>query len=277
MPVALIEGVRLHYDLAGPGSAPVVLLLHGLGSSGDDWSRQVPALTDRYRVLTVDRPGHHRSDRARGFPSVAAMAAIVNGLLESLEIPRAHVVGLSLGGCVAIALTLAAPGRVRSLVIANGFARLRPSGARAMARGATRLVLALVAPMRVVAAFVAGEAFPRREDDALRRAAIERIASNPRRRYLATLTAILRFDVRDRLAEIRCPTLVLAGSRDRTVPVHARHELREGIFGAELRIIEDSGHVSQFDQPAAFNSLVLQHLDRVEALGEDSLTILDRK
>jgi 3-oxoadipate enol-lactonase len=265
---------HIHYDLHGPGAAPVVLLLHGLGSSGDDWSQQVPVLTQRYRVLTVDLPGHHRSPR--GVPSVSRMARAVDALLDTLGIARAHVVGLSLGGCVALALALRAPDRVRSLVVANSFARLRPSGFGAALRGATRLALAVAAPMRVVAGFVAREAFPRPEDERLRLAAIERIAANPRLDYLATLTAILRFDVRWRLGEIRCPTLILAGALDRTVPMRPKQELANGIRGAQLRVIENSGHVSPFDQAEAFSRLVLEHLDRVDRLGEDSITILNR-
>ena len=111
------ESARLgaiYYSLAGPAGAPVVLLLHGLGSCADDWAPQIAALAPRYRVLAVDLPGHHRSARPRGAPSVARMAADVEALLDRLAIPRAHVVGLSLGGCVALALTLHAPTRVRS-------------------------------------------------------------------------------------------------------------------------------------------------------------------
>ncbi len=267
----------LYHTLTGPAGAPVVLLLHGLGSSADDWALQTPALVERYRVLAVDLPGHHRSARPRGVLSVERMAAMVEALLETLGIARAHVVGLSLGGCVALALALGAPARVRSLVVVNGFARLRPSGLRAALRGAGRLVLAFAAPMSVVAAYVAREAFPRPEQAALRRAAVERLAANPRRHYLAGLAAILRFDVRHRLGEIRCPTLIVAGACDRTVPRAPKELLARSIPGAALRVVADSGHVSQFDQPAAFNRLLIEHLDRFEEVGEDSTAIPNRK
>ena len=267
----------LYHTLTGPADAPIVLLLHGLGSSADDWALQTPALIERYRVLAVDLPAHHRSARPRGAFSVERMAAMVDALLETLGIARAHVVGLSLGGCVALALALGAPARVRSLVVVNGFARLRPSGLRAAVRGAGRVALAVAAPMSVVAAYVAREAFPRPEQAALRRAAVERLAANPRRHYLASLAAILRFDVRHRLGEIRCPTLIVAGARDRTVPLAAKELLARSIPGAHLRVVADSGHVSQLDQPTVFNRLLIEHLDRLEAVGEDSTVIPKRK
>jgi len=267
----------LYHTLTGPAGAPIVLLLHGLGSSADDWALQIPALGERYRVLAVDLPAHHRSPRPRGTFSAERMAAIVDALLETLGIARAHVVGLSLGGCVALALALGAPARVRSLVVVNGFARLRPSGLRAAVRGAGRVALAVAAPMSVVAAYVAREAFPGPEHAALRRAAVERLTANPRRHYLASLAAILRFDVRHRLGEIRCPTLIVAGARDRTVPLAAKELLAGSIRGADLRVVADSGHVSQIDQAAAFNRLLLEHLDRLEAFGEYSAAIPNRK
>jgi pimeloyl-ACP methyl ester carboxylesterase len=228
-----------------------VLLLHGLGSSGDDWAPQVDALGDRYRVLTVDLPGHHRSARPRGSLSVARMAAAVDALLRRLAIDRAHVVGLSLGGCVALTLALAAPPRVRSLVIVNSFARLRPDGARAAFRALGRALLALGAPMSVVAAYVAREAFPRADQVDLRAAARARIAA---------LAAMARFDVSARLGEIRCPTLVVAGERDTTVAMAAKQTLADTIPGARLALVAGSGHVTPHDDPAAFNRLLLEHL-----------------
>ncbi len=263
----------MYHSLCGPADAPVVLLLHGLGSSGEDWGHQVDVLRERYRVLTVDLPGHHRSAQPRGALTIPRMAADVERLLAALGIDGAHVVGLSLGGCVALALALQAPGRVRSLVLVNTFAQLRPAGPRAALRGAARLLLAVAAPMRTVAAFVAREAFPRPEHAPLRRTAIERLAANPRRCYLAALAAVVRFDVRAGLAAIRCPTVIVAGERDTTVPLAAKDRLARGIPGARLEVLADSGHVSPHDQAEAFNRLLLRHLaalDRPLTLRKDA-------
>jgi 3-oxoadipate enol-lactonase len=263
MPLARVAGTDLYYTLPGPAAAPVVLLLHGLGSSGDDWSLQINALANRYRVLAVDLPAHHRSPRPRGALSIARMATAVDALLEALAIDRTHVVGLSLGGGVALALALHAPARVRSLVVVNGFARLRPSGIRAALRGAGRVLRALAAPMPTLAVYVAREAFPLAGQAALREAAIARLAANPRRHYLACLAALLRFDVRRRLGEIRCPTLVVAGARDITVPLAAKEWLAAAIPGARLVVVGDSGHVTPHDQADVFNRLLLEHLAAV--------------
>jgi len=193
------------------------------------------------------------------------MAAAVDRLLGDLAIARAHVVGLSLGGCVALTLAVEAPARVRSLVVVNGFARLRPSGARGALRGAARALLALAAPMPLVAAWVAREAFPRDEHAALRAAATARIAGMTRAQYLASLVALVRFDVGARLAEIRCPTLIVAGARDTTVPLAAKEAIAAAIPHARLALLPESGHVSPHDDPAGFNRLLLNHLSLAPA------------
>lgn len=251
------------YTLSGPADAPVVLLLHGLGSSGDDWEHQVAALAD-YRVLGVDLPGHHRSARPAARPSIEAMAASVSELLGALRIRRAHVVGLSLGGCVGLALALQAPERVASLVLVNAFARLRPSGLGGVARGAMRLTLAVLAPMAWLGTMVAREAFPAPQHAALRARAAARIAANSRGAYLGSLRALLRFDVRASLGAIACPTLVVAGAQDRTVPLAEKAALARAIPGARLEIVADSGHVTAYDQPEALTRLIREHLARVD-------------
>ena len=265
MPNESARLAAIYYTLTGPPQAPVVLLLHGLGSSGDDWGPQIRALAPRYRVLAVDLPGHHRSARPSGTLSVAGMAAAVEALLDRLAIDRIHAVGLSLGGCVALALALHAPARVRSLVLINAFAHLRPAGLRGVMRGAGRALLAVAAPMSVVAAYVAREAFPRAEQAPFRAAARARLAANPRRHYLASLGTLVRFDVRDRLAEIGCPTLVIAGALDATVPLAAKELLARAIPGARLSLVGDSGHVTPVDQAEALNRLLLEHLSEAGA------------
>jgi 3-oxoadipate enol-lactonase len=239
-----------------------VLLLHGLGSSGDDWGPQVQALRDRYRVLTVDLPGHHRSARPPGRLTIQALAAPIAEVLDRLTIEAAHVVGLSLGGCVALALALDAPARVRSLVVVNAFARWQTAGVRGAARGVRRTLLAVAAPMRMLATSIAREAFPEAEQAALREAAVARIAANSRGHYLACLAALVRFDVRQRLGEISCPTLVVAGGRDTTVPFATQVFLARSIRGARIRVVDDSGHVTPGDRPEVLNDLILEHLAR---------------
>lgn len=247
--------------MRGPDAAPPVLFLHGLGSSSADWRFQVPAFAERYRVILADLPGHGASPRPAGRLTIEGMAGRVEALVAALDARPAHVVGLSLGACVALALALHAPARVRSLTLVNAFARLRPAGPRGAARMLVRLALLAVAPMDVVAAHVARGLFPRPEQRDLFLAAVAALSRTPRSAYVASVRALARFDVRDRLDRVACPTLVVAGEQDETVPRAAKEALCRAIPGARLAVIPGSGHATPHDRPEAFNRLVLEFLD----------------
>ncbi len=248
----------MYYERHGrvDAGAPPVLLLHGLGSSATDWTEQLAGLGPHCRLLLVDLPGHYRSALPPGRLTVQGMAADVAGLLAELGEPPMHVVGVSLGACVALALAHAS--RVRSLTLINGFARFRPANATGVLRMLTRAVLLATAPMRTNARFVARSMFPKPEQAHLCRAAVRSLSRTPRRSYLAVSAALATFDAREWLRGVRCPTLVVAGDRDATVARVAKEELARGIPGARLVVVPDSGHATHYDQPEITNRVVLE-------------------
>ncbi|MBI3362736.1 MAG: alpha/beta fold hydrolase, partial [Chloroflexi bacterium] len=160
-------------------------------------------------------------------------------------------------------MAISQPARVRSLVLVNTFARLRPAGWRGALRFARRLWLLAFAPMRVTAAFIARGLFPRPEQRPFYEACVARLAANPRRAYFNTIRAIITFDATSRLREIARPTLVVAGERDPTIPLSAKEELARGIPGAQLIISTDSGHATPYDQAERFNRIVLEFVGDV--------------
>jgi 3-oxoadipate enol-lactonase len=220
----------------------------------------VTAFGADYRLLLVDLPGHGRSALPCTRLSVDGMAAEVDALLTHLGERAVHVVGLSLGGCVGLALALRAPSRVRSLTLVNAFARLRPADTGAALRMALRAVLLAAAPMSAVAALVARALFPRPEHDALRRAAAASLARTSRRAYAGAAAALASFDARATLADVRCPTMVVAGTDDRTVGIETKDALARAISGARWVVVPGSGHVTNADQPAAFNAMLREFI-----------------
>jgi 3-oxoadipate enol-lactonase len=257
--------IPLHHHLhASPVSgAPTILLLHGLGSCGEDWGLQLPALVPRFSVLTPDLRGQGESPMPAGWPGIEVMAADVLLLLDRLRIESAHVVGLSLGGAVALQLAADAPRRVRSLVAVNTFAHLR--GARgSWWRGMDRMWLAMTGRMDELGRRVALGLFPHDGQVEMRALAAARLASNPPLTYVKLLAAIGRFDLRDRLGEIRAPTLVVVGEQDATVSLGCKLELASGIPVARLERIAGSGHATPLDAALQFNPVLLEFLESVE-------------
>ena len=161
---------------------------------------------------------------------------------------------------MALALALAHPARVRSLTLVNAFAHLAPAGPRGALRMLVRLGYLCFAPMPVTAAHVARHLFPRPEQHDLYLAAVASLAATPRRTYFASIGALLGFDVRSRLAVIRCPTLVIAGDRDLTVPRASSTLLQRSIPGAEIVVVGNSGHATPYDQVDHFNAALLAFL-----------------
>ncbi len=256
MPSRPVNGIQFHYTDEGQGEA--VVFLHGLGSSAADWQLQIPVFAARYRVIALDLRGHGLS-QAPGQPlTLTAMAEDVAALLGDLQAAPAHVVGLSLGGCVAQVLAVSRPALVRSLTLVNTFARLRPAGWHGVRRLLKRLWLLCFASMPVNAAYIAEGLFPRPDQAPFRAAAIASLSKNSRRTYFASIRAILGFDMRARLTGLRCPTLIVAGDRDTTVSLGAKEELHRLIPGAELVIVRDSGHATPYDQMEFFNQAVIE-------------------
>ena len=249
----------LHHTRRGH-SGPAVVLLHGLGSSCRDWEFQEVALETCYRIIAVDLPGHGNSAPPRVAVTIEDMADEVSALLAALDEEPAHVVGLSLGACVALRLGLQSPSRVRSLTLVNPFARVQPTGPRDVARLLLRLTMLGVAPMRMVGAHVARGLFPWPEQRALYEAAVTSLGATSRRGYASALRALAQFDARGQVAAIRRPTLVVAGDRDTMVPLAPKLRLAAAIPSAHIVVVPASGHATPYDQPATFNRVLLEFL-----------------
>jgi pimeloyl-ACP methyl ester carboxylesterase len=247
------------------GGGRDVVLLHGLGSSAEDWLLQAPVLQDRHRVMAVDLPGFGKSARLRGWPRMQDYAGAVDTAMTNAGIRAAHVVGLSLGGAVALQLGMDRPGRVLSLILVNSFARrgVRPG---VVMRTGWRFVYVLAGRMDRVGDWVAQELFPKPEQIDVRRLAADRLGRTHRWPYLQAGQAIARFDVRHRLGEIRCPTLIVAGDRDSLIPLSAKEEMARTIPGARLVVVPGSGHATPIDDAQAFNQLLEEFLGHVETV-----------
>ena len=117
MPLHNENGVEIYYEIHGQGE-PLVLI-HGLGSSARDWELQIPAFSRNFQVIALDLRGHGRSEKTPGPYSMDLFARDTADLIQSLEIPITHLVGISLGGMVGFQMAVDYPGLVRSLVVIN--------------------------------------------------------------------------------------------------------------------------------------------------------------
>jgi 3-oxoadipate enol-lactonase len=241
----------LHWDSTGTGDP--VLMIMGLGLSGGAWWRTVPVLSRSLRVITFDNRGVGRSRARFHSYTTEAMADDAVSVLDAAGIERAHVYGFSLGGMVAQQLALRHPERVRSVVLGA----THPGGPRAVRPDGDVIAFfrrrASMPPKEAARASVPFNYGPR-----CRREHKDRIAEDIRRRlahpfpeqaYRAQICAASLHNCYRRLGRIDAPTLVVHGRNDRVVPVANAEILATRIPRAELRILEDSGHLYPTEQP----------------------------
>jgi len=241
----------LHWESTGTG-APVLLIM-GLGLSGGAWWRTVPVLSRSLRVITFDNRGVGRSRARFHSYTIEAMADDAVSVLDAAGIEQAHVYGFSLGGMVAQQLALRCPGRVRSVVLgathAGGPRAVRP-GDDVIAFFRRRASLPAKQAARASVAFNYGPRCRREHQDRIAEDIRRRLAHPfPEQAYRAQMFAAALHNCYRRLERIEAPTLVVHGRHDRVVPVGNAEILAERIPGAELRILEDSGHLYSTEQP----------------------------
>ena len=241
------------------GEGSPLVLLHGMGSSSADWLPIAPSLAANYRLLLLDMRGHGQSSLATdGDYSVSRMAADVGIVLDAFEIEQTHLLGLSLGGCVALQFAVDNPGRAKRLVLVNTFARLRSTGIRGLRSRLTR-VYAAARDMDRLAWYVASSLF---DDPEYQRITYQRMRRNDLGAIRRTMIAILRFNLLQRLHRIQSPALVMVGDRDKTVAHRCSSEMMARLPNAQMRVIADAGHALPYDQPEAFLATTLDFLSR---------------
>ncbi|GIG91223.1 3-oxoadipate enol-lactonase [Plantactinospora endophytica] len=249
---------RLHACVDGPADAPVLLLGSSLGTSGAMWQPQLPALTRHHRVVRYDHLGHGDSDVPAGPYTIADLGRAVLRLLDDLAVPKVSYAGLSLGGMVGMWLAANAPDRIDRLVLLCTSAWLGPAQGWRERAAATRAGgVETIADVVVGRWFTRGFAADRPEVVAAYRAML---AATPPEGYAGCCEAIAGMDLRDDLARITAPTLVIAGAHDPATPIEHARVLADGIPAAGLRVVGDAAHLANVEQPDRVGRLILDHL-----------------
>lgn len=239
MPTVRVNDLTMYYEVHGEGE-PLVLI-SGLASDHTLFRGVIPQLAARYQVVALDNRGVGQTDKPDVPYWIDMMAEDTAGLLRALGIERANVLGISMGGRIAVALALRHPELVKSLILVSTFVRRIPQ----TWWGRLRMDALLAIP----ALQTIGKANPQ-PYSALRR---QRAASRD-------------YDASGRLSEIRVPTLVLHGRQDRRAPYALAEEMHAGIRGSKM-VAFDGGHLFMLFRQKAFLEAVFAFLDEQAAKG----------
>lgn len=257
MSYADLSQARLYYVIDGPADAPVLVLSNSLGTCADMWARQVPELSKHFRVLRYDTRGHGKSSIPDGEYRFEQLAGDIAELLDSLGIARAHFCGLSMGGPTGIALALAHPERVNSLILCNTAARIGSAeGWTTRINAVAEQTLEKMAPALVERWLTDGY---RAAEPGLSQVLVDMLRRTPDAGYSRNCAALRDADYRDRVAAIRARTLVISSTHDLAATPAQGRELAAAIPGA--RYVElDTSHISNWERPEEFNRAVLGFL-----------------
>lgn len=256
-----VGDIQLAYTDTGLGQ-PVVLL-HGYPFNRSLWNEQVSALSNSFRVITPDLRGLGESEATEGPATMNRMAQDVALLLDHLDVSRAVVGGLSMGGYVALAFYKQFPSRVRSLVLADTRAqadneegkqtRLQQADkalAEGMAGIADSMLPKLLTPETVS-----------KRPDLVKRVRDMMLKTKPEGAAGALLGMAERDDQTSLLSQISCPTLIMVGREDPITPVADSEKMHREIAGSRLVVLENAAHVSNLERTDQFNDELLRFLN----------------
>ena len=268
-----VDGQAVNTVELGEGGQPIVFV-HGLSGSWPNWLEQLPVLAKDHRVLALDLPGFGHSPMPAGQISISGYARLLDGLLAQREIDSAVVVGSSMGGFIGAELAIRFPQRVERLVLVSAAGLSTHNEPRAARAAPTLRRLERI--LTGTAAWVASKSDTVTSRPRLREATMSLVVLHPSRLpgplaaeqvrgagkpgFFPALQAVLDYDVRERLAEIACPTLIVWGERDRLINVRDADVFAELIPDSRKVIFEDTGHMAMLERPQAFNALLEQFL-----------------
>ncbi|MEO1575424.1 MAG: alpha/beta hydrolase [Pseudomonadota bacterium] len=247
----------MHYIEAGRGT-PLVLL-HGLGSSCQDWEYQVPEFSRHFRVIAPSLRGFGETEIPDGPHSVKTWADDVAALIRFLDLGPVHLMGFSMGGAVAFQLASDQPELIQRLVILNSQPSFALDHWSKHMMVLSRIAMARAIGMSRLARFVAKRMFPLPEHADLRQRMIARHSTNNQRSYIEAVNALAGWTVADRLDRVVSPTLILAADADFT-PVQEKEAFAALMPDARVVVIEDSRHISHIDQADRVNEAVVEFL-----------------
>lgn len=248
---------RLHYQIDGADDAPVLVLSNSLGTTLDMWLPQLPAFTEKYRVLRYDTRGHGQSEVTPGPYSIAQLGSDVIALLDHLKLPRVHFCGLSMGGMTGMWLAINHPTRIDRLVLCNtsaaiGVPEMWNARIAQVRQGGMNSIIDTVLERWFTADFLAhAPAQVVRVRGMLAATSVEG--------YVANCAAVRDMDQRAELGRIATPTLVIGGRHDKSTPPEHGELIAKSIPGA--RYVElNAAHLSNWEVAQAFTQQVINFL-----------------
>jgi pimeloyl-ACP methyl ester carboxylesterase len=265
-----IDGAPVNYVDLGAGELEPIVFVHGLGGQWQNWLENLPRAAQERRVVALDLPGFGRSPMPRERITISGYGRCVDALCERLGLGRVDIVGNSMGGYIAAEVAIQFRERIDQLILVS-------AAGISSADVAHRPILTAGRMATAVATYGAAQHRQVASRRKWRHLALALVARHPSllRADLAyegffkgtgkpgfndALRACLEYDFRDRLPEIRRPTLIVWGENDSIIPVKDAHEFERLITDSRKVVMKDTGHIPMAERPEAFNDVMMRFL-----------------
>ncbi|MFQ5605439.1 MAG: alpha/beta fold hydrolase [bacterium] len=253
------NGIEIYYEIYGRG--PHLILIEGLGVAAWIWEKQAPEFAKHFTTVVYDNRGVGKTDKPPGPYSVAMMADDLAALMDTLKIPQAHILGISLGGFIAQDFALRYPDKVHRLILVStsaGGPDHVPMSKETLAmffvnEGDPRELTRKKLRLAYSKTFMQQEEFEHLIDLRLEN-------PQPPHAYLAQIAAGTSFNLSEEAKHIKAPTLIMAATKDLLVPIANAYNLNKKIPNSQLKVYEDLGHQFFVEIPNQFNQDVIDFL-----------------
>ncbi len=255
---------RLAYEAAGSG-APVIFL-HGIGGNRSNWSPQLEALASDYLAVAWDARGYGDSDDYDGPLEFADFSHDLRRLIDHLDVERAHLCGLSMGGRIALDFFDHYPARVASLILADTFPGFDTSFTQA---GRERFVRERRQPLiegkqlTDIAPLVAPTLLSPKAPATVVQKLVDSMCMLHKDSYIKTIEGMTMYQPVTDVSTIPVPVQIIVGADDKLTPLSISERMAAAIPDARLLVLDDTGHVSNLENPQAFNACVRSFLGEI--------------
>lgn len=254
------NGIDINYVVEGEG--PWLTMSHSLACNLHMWGEEAKRLSQRYKVLRYDTRGHGASSAPAGAYTLELLADDLHGLLQALGVQSTHFVGLSMGGMIGQTFALKYPGMFKSLALCDTTSRYPAEASGAWAERIKTVESQGMEPM--VAPTLERwftVAYRKQRPEVMDKVA-DMIRSTPVPGFVGCCHAIPKINLTARLKDIRCPSLVIVGQDDPGTPVAMAEEIHHALPGSKLVVIPSAAHLSNLEQPDAFNQALGAFVDQ---------------
>lgn len=253
-----------HIAVDVQGDGPLLVFLHGIGGNRTNWHAQLPSFAKHFKAVAWDARGYGASDDYEGDLAFDDFVNDLKRVIEWFDAPRAHLVGLSMGGRIAMRFALAHPQMVTTLTLVDtheGFESFSAEKRREFVQTRRAPLVSGKTPADIAPAVARSLAGPKARPEHVQQL-IDSISALHKDSYLKSLEATVNQVTVGDISSIRAPTHFIVGADDPLTPVALHHDMAKKMGGVPVTILPDAGHLSNIEQHEAFNRAALDWLLR---------------